>query len=59
MSEFGRDEEIDDIQEYIQVRADKKLTNSPLPDYAKTTDYEFSRFKINYGDQIRDETLKS
>ena len=59
MSEFDKVNEITDIQDYVQIQSDKKLTNSPLAGYARTTDYQFNRFKVDYEDQIRDETLKS
>jgi hypothetical protein len=47
-----------DIDDYKQIRADKKLTNSPLRGYEDTTDYKFGRFKVDYQDRHRDEELK-
>lgn len=52
-----KSEERQDMDDYMQTQADKKLTNSPYKHYANTTDYKFSRFKIDHQDAHRDEIL--
>lgn len=59
MSTISREgEESEDIEDYKQWRADKKLTNSPLSNFEKTTDYRFSRLKVDLQDMNLDQDLK-